>query len=212
MFDKLCDNLNLLMTEAHISADELGRRTGIPASTIKKIRNRYNPNPTLSTLLPLAQYFSITLGQLVGEESLLKGNTAGLPQTKHKTMRHLPILSWKEALCSRDSMSGELHVNVTTEYDFSQGAYALVVEDEDLENISKGTILLIDPLLGAEHRDFAIIYKEGQQLPTLKQILYDDEQIYLKPLVQGYSITRFTEEHKILGIVVEYKKLLKDIH
>ena len=45
MFEKLSDNLNLLMEGASISADELGRSTGIPSSTIKKIRNRYNRTP-----------------------------------------------------------------------------------------------------------------------------------------------------------------------
>src|SRR5688572_30667176 len=99
MFEKLSDNLNLLMAEVHISADELSRRTGIPASTIKKIRNRYNPNPTLATLIPLAQFFSVTLGQLVGDEPLPENRLQGLHQNNViMSQTNLPIISWQEAI------------------------------------------------------------------------------------------------------------------
>jgi SOS-response transcriptional repressor LexA len=63
--------------------------------------------------------------------------------------------------------------------------------------------------LQVEHRDFIIVYKNGQKIPTLKQALFDEGQIYLKPVTQGYNIAVFTSEHKILGVIVEYKKHLK---
>ena len=208
MFDKLSDNLNMLMTDAHISADELARRTSIPASTIKKIRNRNNPNPTLATLLPLAQYFSVTLDQFIGITSLSKEPIKGLFQGDIRVVYDIPILSWSEAVdwpCTRN----QAHETVASEYDYSHNAYALVVEDDGWECLAQGTVLLVDPALVAEHRDFVIIYKEGQVAPTLKQVLYDEDQVYLKPFIQGYNIAKFTDEHNILGVVVEYKKRLK---
>ncbi len=70
MSEKLCKNLNMLMTEARLNAGELSRRINLPASTIKKIRTHHHSNPTLSTLAPLAKYFSLTISQLVGDEPL----------------------------------------------------------------------------------------------------------------------------------------------
>ncbi|MEO8400312.1 MAG: helix-turn-helix transcriptional regulator [Gammaproteobacteria bacterium] len=208
MFDKLSDNLNLLMAEMHISADELGRRTGLPASTIKKIRNRYNPNPTLTTLLPLAEFFSITLGQLVGNEPLSEIRIKGAYRENPQTIHHIPILSWEE-VTSWPNTNAQRNNTVTTEFEYHRDAFALVVEEDDWENLAVGTALLIDPSLTAEHRDFIITRKEGQNIPSLKQVLFDEGQMYLKPVVQGYNISIFTPEHKILGIVVEYKKILK---
>lgn len=210
MFDKLSDNLDKLMTDAHISADELGRRTNIPASTIKKIRNRYNPNPTLATLLPLAQYFSVTLDQFVGIEPLSREPIKGLFKENYKIIRDIPILSWKEVV-DWPSTRNQSHGTVTSECDYSPNSYALVVEEDGWECLAKGTILLVDPVLVAKHRDFAIIYKEGQEISTLKQILYDEDQIYLKPFVEGYNIAQFTREHHILGVVVELKKRLRNV-
>lgn len=208
MFEKLCDNLNQLMAETHISADELGRRTNLPSSTIKKIRNRNNPNPTLSTLIPLAEYFSITLSQLVGDEPLPGMRTKGSYKLNPEIIRHIPVLSWQEALLW-PATKGQTHSFITTEYEYNDNAYALMVEEEDWENLSKGTALLIDPEIKPEHRDFVIVSKTGQNVPSLKQVLYDEGQMYLKPVVQGYNISIFTQEHRILGIVVEYKKNLR---
>jgi SOS-response transcriptional repressor LexA len=208
MFEKLSDNLNLLMAEVRISADELGRRTGLTSGTIKKIRNRYNPNPTLTTLLPLAKYFAVTLDQLVGNEPLPEERTKGTYQVNLETLRHIPLLSWDEAT-TWPSTNKQLHSTITTEHNYSETAFALIVEEDGWENLAKGTALLIDPILKADHRDFVIVLKKGQQTPTLKQAFYDEGQLYLKPVIQGYSIIKFTQEHRLLGVVVEYKKHLK---
>ncbi len=210
MFDKLSKNLNLLMEELRISADELGRRTSLPASTIKKIRNRYNPNPTLTTLLPLAKFFSITLSQLVGQEPLPKHRIKGAYKENIETICHIPVLSWEEAIAWPKTIDQD-HNTVTTEFNYSKNSFALMVEEDGWENLSIGTALLVDPSVKAEHRDFIISYKEAQSIPSLKQVLYDEGQLYLKPVVTGYNISIFTPEHRILGVVVEYRKNLKRI-
>ena len=208
MFEKLSDNLNLLMAEVHISADELARRTGIPASTIKKIRNRYSPNPTLTTLIPLAHFFSLTLGQLVGDEPLPNDRIKGTYQINESSLKQIPIITWQETLSWPNTTSQ--HNFVSTEYEYNNNAYALMIEEEGWENLAKGTVLLVDPTLKIEHRDYAIVHKEGQTSPALKQILYDEDNIFLKSVLNTSNIIPFSSVHKVLGVVVEYKKYLKN--
>ncbi len=209
MFEKLCDNLNLLMAEARINANELGRRTGLPASTIKKIRNRDNPNPTLSTLLPIAQHFTITLSQLVGDEPLPSTRLKGSYQiTNDEILRNIPIIPWT-AVIAWPTGNDNSYPTITTEHEYNENAFALIVEEEDWENLAKDTVLLIDPVVKPEHRDYIVVSKRGQGPPTIKQLLIDEEQMFLKSVVLGHNIIPLTEEHKILGVVVEYKKQLK---
>src|SRR5436190_10910802 len=103
MFDKLGQNLDFLMNNAHLNANELARRTGIPASSIKKIRTNNSPNPTLTTLLPLSNYFSLTLSELIGEiplslislSSSVRSTSASVtsaPAERHQT-ENLNLLS-----------------------------------------------------------------------------------------------------------------------
>jgi SOS-response transcriptional repressor LexA len=210
MFEKLSDNLNLLMSEIRISADELARRISLPASTIKKIRNRYNPNPTLATLLPLAQFFSVTLGQLVGNEPFPNNRMKGRYKENSKAASNVPVLNWDEVL-TWPEQNARAYDTITSECAYSENAYALVVEAHDWENLFPGTVLLIDPMLTPEHRDFIVTYKQGQTQPTLKQVLFDEEQMYLKSVLPSGNIISLLPEHKLLGVVVEFKKQLRKI-
>ena len=198
------------MTEARLNAEELSRRIGIPASTIKKIRNDNDPNPTLATLAPIAKYFALTISQLVGDEPFPESRIPGSYKLSPQTLNHVPLISWQEAI-NWPAQKDILHSMITTENSYSKNAYALLVEEDDWENLAKGTALLVDPALQVEHRDFVIVYKNGHKIPTLKQVLFDEDQTYLKPVTQQYNIAIFTPDHKILGVIVEYKKYLKKV-
>jgi SOS-response transcriptional repressor LexA len=209
MSEKLKANLNLLMTEAQLNAEELSRRIGLPASTIKKIRNNDDPNPTLSTLTPLAKYFSLTISQLVGDEPFPESRIPGSYKVNPQKLNHIPLVSWQEAIIWPIEDNNIVRPTITTEYEYSKDAYALIVEEDYWENLSKDTVLLVDPALQAEHRDFIIVYKNDSKIPTLKQVLFDEGHMYLKPVTQQYNIAILTPEHRILGVVVEYKKQLR---
>lgn len=196
------------MEEAHLNAEELSRRIGIPASTIKKVRNNHDSNPTLATLSPLAKYFSLTITQLVGDEPLPKARMKGTYKIDPEKLNHVPLISWEESI-TWPTISNSPQFFVSTEHQYSKNAYALLVEEDDWENLARDTALLIDPTIEVDHRDFIIVHKNGQKIPTIKQALYDEGQMYLKPITQGYNITIFTPEHKVLGVVVEYRKHLK---
>lgn len=208
MSEKLKMNLNLLMTEAQLNAEELSRRIGVPASTIKKIRNNIDPNPTLSTLTPLAKYFSLTISQLIGDEPFPDTRIPGSYNVNTQNLSHVPLISWQEAIIW-PIKNNKARPTIATEFSYSKDVYALIVEEDDWENLSKDTALLVDPTLQVEHRDFIIVYKDGQKIPTLKQALFDEGDMYLKPVTQKYNIALRTPEHRILGVIVEYKKQLR---
>ncbi|HEX4046037.1 MAG TPA: helix-turn-helix domain-containing protein [Gammaproteobacteria bacterium] len=208
MSEKLSKNLDLLMAEGLLNAEELSRRIGLPASTIKKIRNNSDSNPTLSTLSPLAKYFSLSISQLVGDEPIPTTRIKGSYKIDEEKLYHVPIISWQDSI-TWPSSEKQPQQTATTEHLYSKNAYALIVEEDDWENLAKGTAILVDPALEAEHRDFVIIFKKGQKIPTLKQVLFDEGHIYLKPITKGYNIAALSSEHRILGIIVEYKKHLK---
>ena len=66
--NKLSTNLNHLLHNADISENELARRTGIAQQIINRILSGENKNPKISTLNPLANYFGVSIRQLIGDE------------------------------------------------------------------------------------------------------------------------------------------------
>ncbi len=209
MFEKLSYNLNLLMAEARISASQLARNTGLPATTIKRMRNNSSANPTLTSLLPIAKFFGISVSQLIGDEKLPDSRLKGAFIGNKELWPKVPILNWEQAVAWKERIDLPELQYTSTDKQVGPKAYALIVGEENWENLAIGTVLIIDPSIEPEHRDYAIVYKEGQKEATLKQVLYDEGEIYLKPIISGYQITRFTDKHKFLGVVIEYKMELK---
>lgn len=195
----LTENINKLMSSRRLSADELSRRIGLPASTIKKIRNDPSSNPTLQTLITIAAYFKLTVSQLIGET----------PLEQEKTVRSIPVITWREAVNWRGDPPTYLGRRTTTsDYPFSTFSFSLLITEHDWHHFPKDSALLIDPTLTPKHRDFVLAHKEGQVVPSLKQFLIEDDQIYLKSVIHAQHTIPLTAEHKLLGVIVECKQSL----
>jgi len=65
-------NINLgkrikeLRTKLKISQDQLAKKANIPFSTLVKIEAGYTPNPSMETLIKIADAFEITIDELIG--------------------------------------------------------------------------------------------------------------------------------------------------
>lgn len=201
--EQLSQILNKLMTIYDIDGVRLSKNTGIPTTTINRLRKSDpNNNPTLLTLIPLAKFFSITVSQLIGETNL---PDTSLPPPKFS---QLPILSWEESV-NWSNVRDTSKLSITTENEYSDKAFALIVEEDDFKKLSKGTILLIDPTLKPNHHDYVIVHRQGQERASLKQTVIEDSKIFLKSVITNTSIVELASEDKILGVLVEYKKYVK---
>ena len=89
--------LKRLMFHRGIRTTELARRIGLKQPTVHRIVEGVSPSPHQSSLVPLAQFFGITVEQLRGEEPLPWNlyDTWGL---HGQDMATVPIISWEEAV------------------------------------------------------------------------------------------------------------------
>ena len=56
--------LSDLLYKHNITPTDLSSQTNVPEVTIMRLLKNKNSNPTLSTLLPIAKYFKITINDL----------------------------------------------------------------------------------------------------------------------------------------------------
>lgn len=203
MLKELSNNLNMLMAKARLSSSELARQIGIPATTIKRIRNNEQSNPTITTLIPIAQYFSISLNQLIGNEDLISDKEAPIVLYK------IPLLSWNECI-HYSSLTDENYLKqIFTERNVSSKAFALIVEDNDLDFFPKESILIIEPNQNPENGDYVVIGNIQHNVASIRKYIIEIDRIYLKSLVAGLSVSILTPEYKILGVIIQYKVELK---
>ncbi|MCQ9208032.1 MAG: helix-turn-helix domain-containing protein [Omnitrophica bacterium] len=57
-----------LRSKSKISQDKLSKKANIPFSTLAKIESGYTPNPSMQTLIKIADAFGIGLDELVGRK------------------------------------------------------------------------------------------------------------------------------------------------
>ena len=211
MFEKLSDNLNQLLDKQRMSVSQLSYATGIPASTIKKLRNRENMNPTLATLIPIARFFSVSLEHLISDieiKAQSAANLATLPLNHVQLSKSCPLLTWEKAIHWPHTDDTLCQKVLSMNYYHPQ-MFALQVETEDWEPLVQGTVLFVDPTILPIHCDYVVIVRKGQEVANLKLFLCDDEKKYLRSMRIVNDVIPLTETHRIIGVVVEYWKQLK---
>ena len=55
-------------SKAKISQDKLSKKADIPFSTLVKIESGYTPNPSMETLVKIADAFGVGLDELLGRK------------------------------------------------------------------------------------------------------------------------------------------------
>ncbi len=187
-----------LLTEKKIRVAELARRTNVPQPTIHRIATGACEHPHLSTLTPIADFFSITVNQLKGLD----------PLNIEENIK-LPLLTWEQIAewpgNKRDCNSkNEL---ILTDANVSSNAYALKVEDSSMDPVfPKNTILITDPAKEAKDRNYVIAKIQGHPRPIFRQLILDAQNKYLKPLnpdLERYKMAILKNNDKILSIVVQ---------
>ena len=64
----LAKRVKELRNKFKITQDKLARKADIPFSTLAKIESGYTPNPSMETLIKIADAFGIGLDELIGRK------------------------------------------------------------------------------------------------------------------------------------------------
>lgn len=202
---KIGQILTRLMAEKKIRATELSRQVGLPQPTIHRIAKGTCEHPHLSSLEPIANFFSITVAQLKGHEPIPWLDRAS----------RVPHLSWESALDwpeNKDNLKySEL---ILTDAAIGKNGFALKIKDASMEPIfPKNTTLIADPDKEAKDRSYVIAKLSHYPEVIFRQLFIDASEKYLKPLspdFDQYKMTRLTDNDKILSVVIQAKRDIEE--
>lgn len=200
-----------LMTEIDINESELARRTGVGQPVVHRICSGETDNPKVATLSPIANFFAISISQLIGDEPLPTDRIPGTFKPDVQGWRQIPLLEWEQVLPwpKLIQKSGPFPT-ISTDIELGQHAYAIAVRDTTMEpRFPEGTVLIVDPNLKPTNLDFAIVHVEGHSLPNFKQVLIDGEQTILKSLNTDFKTLLLEKPHKFFGVMVQARMSFK---
>lgn len=206
---ELKEILCALMEECDIDDAQLARETGIPASTISRMRINSNTNPTASTLRPISKFFSVSISQLLGDEPLPKNRLPGTHHPTCYTSARMPIIKWDWVInwleTRGENITEKLQTWISTEKEVDPNSFALIIPTDSFGlAFRKGSIIMIDPAKPATDGDLILVKNENDPTILLKQMLIDGHETYIRSVnPEIKSLLPLTESYKIIGVVFE---------
>ncbi len=214
---RLSEVLNQLMTECDVDGVRLSKNTGVPVTTINRLR-KGDPanNPTLTTLVPLAEFFMITVSQLIGDTPLSTSRMGGEHKPNVMAWKSIPHLTWAQAgqwLDHKEIVESEIHKWTATDIAISDHAFAMTMEGDSMyPRFPEGTLFIIEPAQQVSNRDFVVILPSNHSKPLFKQVLIDGSDYYIKSLNKDFKEIKkilLNENHKIIGVMVQARTEFK---
>ncbi len=211
----LKDTLQGLLERAGIlSGSELAKKVNLPVPTINRLLAGTVSDPRTSTLLQLAEYFNVTVDQLLGNTPLPHSLNSS-EQTYSQSIR-IPMFGLADII---------LESNVTRVknqfYNYSidnkselgtNNLFAVEINNDQFSPVfSQGTILIVNKaILPPAHNDYILIKLLEANTITVKRFFIDPPFNYFVPLRPNLATIKYiAEEHELIGIVQEAHTQLK---
>lgn len=200
----LRDTFIKLLNETKVSLHQLSQNIDTPISTLKRIKSDSNANPTINSLLPIANFFSVSLNQLLGIEPLPTDRTVGVYMEKRELWTRVPIITWQQAVLWPNIDTSELNA-VSTDLELGANTFALTVNEDDWQGFLKETILIIDPTKIPSHKNYVVAHKKDVEKATLYMLLKHEDETYLKHPCAGYKTAVLDDSYAIIGTLVQIR-------
>jgi transcriptional regulator with XRE-family HTH domain len=194
-----------LLEEQQISESELGRKTNIPRATINRITSGRTPDPRASTLQAIAEYFKVSVDQLMGRQPLFR---ATRNQRAINAYASLPIIEWDEVAdwsATLKKIKPKNHLNwVLSDPNIAQGKFGTTLKSEAMwPQFQEDSILIVQPDQKPKDGDFVLAMISKTKEVLFREISIDGRYKFLKPLNAIYPTIEMKRSDKIIGIVIQ---------
>lgn len=195
--------LALLLGQQNITEAELSRQTGITASTINRLLLGTTPDMRVGTLRPIANFFNVTVSQLIGDEpiSILDNN-----KYTAKKVIQVPLIPWDKSAEWKSLANKYTHSNwvywTTVPAEAGPSCYALEMGDGHSFPFLSQSILVVDPLLVAKNTKY-IIAQHQDGFAMIKKMIFEGNKKWLISLSPTIPAVFFDDSWIINGVVVQ---------
>jgi SOS-response transcriptional repressor LexA len=202
---KIGDILHMLMGDMSESA--LARAVNLPKATVNRVLSGSTPDPRAGTLLPIAQYFNITIEQLMGAAELPINSPL---RSTNSLMVKIPFISF-ENLTSwiKDEYKPEKFYEITSFSNKILDSNCFITQiksDEMAPLLSKNSFLIVKKHIKIQDDD-VIILVFYDEIIIRKYIILKGEK-YLVSSNPTSDIINFEETMKLIGVVIEGRILI----
>ncbi|RUQ81719.1 helix-turn-helix domain-containing protein [Legionella septentrionalis] len=192
----------LLKYDKKLTPAALARELGIPTNKITRILNGDVTDPKASTLLQIANYFEITIGQLLGIEPL----SSDIKQVQDEG-KMLPVFQINK--------SGYQKI-YNDWYRWAGGdvegvCYALSIDTDIYEpTFPQDSLLIINQDIAPDDRSYIVVKKNTSAHYFIRRYVEDGNKIFFYPINPQFSIEIYDKSlYTIAGVILEIHQKLR---
>lgn len=198
------DRLNAQMKKLNLKGTDITRATKMSSGGVSHWRNG-TAKPSEKYLIKLCKILQVTPNWLLHGE----GNSGldGIVTELNK----IPIISSVQA-GAWTSISDQFYTHHADEWQLtptkvSKDAFALKVEGDSMLNpygfpsIPQGSVVIVDPQIAAKSSDIVVAKLHSNDQATIKKLIVDYPNTYLKPLNPDYKTLLIDKKTLIVGVV-----------
>lgn len=202
-------NLKRLMSIYDIpTVAALAEELNINRMKLSRLLDGAIKRPKDKVLLPIANFFKITLEQLKGLQAIYWENIKGV--LDFTTGTRIPVYSLnldKDGNFVQEIVGG-LPMTILTDTEVSDKSYSFIVKDSSLGIMfSEGTFAVCDPEKIPENNSYVLVKLKDQFNYMLRKLLIDIDDKYVRspnPAISG-SMRKMEDGDKIVATVVQIK-------
>lgn len=208
-YPKLGGILKKLLFDKNMKAVELARKVNLPPPTIHRLITGKSTRPYKSSLQPIADYFSVNIEQLLGEERLPDDLNTELEVGKDLSsskIHYIPLIPWELLKTDKADADNE-YEKLPFTGKISRRGFATIMQDSSMEPLfASGTLLFFEPDKSANDRSYVLVQLYENNFFVFRQLLVDVDQKYLKPLNPDFNAFKMRSLHSkdiIVAVLVE---------
>ena len=191
-----------LMEHFKMSEADLCRSVNLPQTTINRLLTGQTCDPRISTLTILAQFFDVSLDQMIGKEKLILN-----PSYHQARGTIIPIIEWshlKQWFSSQNDTENISQNFVKTEKILSTGSFAIKTPIACESVFGKDSLLIMNRLHDVASLEGQMVLVElSNEQYGLRQILQEGSTYYLKRLFAPFDVSLAENKNTFHACVVE---------
>jgi transcriptional regulator with XRE-family HTH domain len=200
------DIIKRLMQECgNISEAELARQTKLPQATINRLLLNYTINPRAETIISIAKFFHVTVGELLGTEPLDQCRITGSYKPTLNSCCSIPIIKWEMANSwntIRNTITPNNHTDwIVVDIGYPENTFAIRSPISLEPLFPKNSVLIFSPCGELIDRSFILVKIKNSGI-ALKCINIGDK-VYLEALHDNIPLMVLDKTCEILGFLRE---------
>lgn len=207
--------LKQLLAHKKLSSNGLAKLLALPTPTIHRLITGEVQDPRISTLLLIANYFEITVDQLLGRKVLDKKFYADVVAKTDQPSCSIPLLTMGEACALPKNIKKATqwfrwHSQISDTD--NEKSFSILIKNNLYEPLfSQGSVIVINATNHPENGDYVLVNFEGDSTPVLKRYISEGKNKFFSAIgVDTKNIPLNPKNSKIIGVVIETYRNFKN--